>query len=251
LTDLSKTDCELNELGWWSNWSHLIWLDKNRYVLTSKEFEEPLFNHGGFLTPIRGLEAKINGIEHIFDKAHIAPSFFLWNSSEFNETANRLVTSGYRIIDQLSVMQLLSPNLRINPKIELEAVKKDTILWSTTYLSAFYGEQTLTDQVEGALRKASADPSNLLVMAIQDGRPVGTLAAHSSDTIVGAYCVGVVPGQQGMGVASTMLDFAYNFAKERGSQLVLQTFISDALEGFYRRRGFHRLSSKDVYVKGP
>ena len=46
-----------------------------------------------------------------------------------------------------------------------------------------------------------------------------------------------------------MLEFSHRLAVEEGRRLVLQTILSDSLEGLYLKLGFRRAYLKDLFVK--
>ena len=63
------------------------------------------------------------------------------------------------------------------------------------------------------------------------------------------YCVGTRRDWRGKQIASTMLDFSHRQAVEEGRTLILQTILSDSVEGLYLKLGFRRAYMKELFVK--
>jgi len=243
-------DHEVNQLRWWSHWSELIWFSGQCYAILSRDFDEPLFNHSEFMDPKAYGNDLLREIESKFRSEGIPPSFFLRESEGYRTVEGGLSANGYRVIDQLSVMEITSPsfdgNAEIIPVIIGEA---EVERWCETYLLSFYGEKGLLGNVVGIAERALKDHRVKLILAMHDGVPVGTLALYETENICGVYCVGTILSYRQKGVASRMIKFAYELSREKAKRLGLQTFLSDSLEGYYIDRGFKRMYLKDVFVK--
>jgi len=243
-------DHELNQLRWWSLWSKLIWFSKQCYALISRDFDEPLFNHSEFLDPRAYDNDLLWEIESKFRSEGITPSFFLRESEEYRTVEGGLSANGYRIFDQLSVMEIASPSFDGNAEVIPMIIGEGELgRWCETYLLSFYGEKDLLGNVIGIAKRALRDRWAKLILAMHEGVPVGTLALYETEIICGVYCVGTIPRYRQKGVASRMIKFAYEFSRSEGKRLALQTFLSDSLEGYYIDRGFKRMYLKDVFVK--
>jgi len=243
-------DHELNQLRWWSYWSRPIWFSKQCYALLSRDFEEPLFNHAEFLDPkaygrdlLRVIEAKF------LDEGH-SPSTFLPVMEEYRAVEGALSANGYKVHDQLSIMEITSPSFDGNPEVISQIIGEGEVgRWCEAYLLSFYEETDLLVPTFEVVKRAFRDGSTKLILAMYDGVPAGSLALYETEKICSAYCVGTLPRYRRMGVASTMLKFAHELSREVGKRLALQTFLSDSLEKFYIARGFKRIYLKEALVK--
>ena len=68
MEDSDEAGRELNEVSWWSNWAEAVWLDKNAYLLFSKDYPEYFFNRGGFLKVTNRAVGVVDAMEAEFEK---------------------------------------------------------------------------------------------------------------------------------------------------------------------------------------
>ena len=241
---------ELNEVGWWSGWTQTTWLGKDTYVIFSEDFGEYFFNRAGFIRIPPGTDKSLEAIEAEFSRRRRVPHIFVQNNSNHPSLLRALDERGYRISDQMSVMEAEIPQFKVNPALTLEmGIDGKIEEWAKVYLSAFYGEMGYLRAVEGILQKVSRMKEVSLLLASLDERPVGCAALFRSEGFCGVYCVGTHPAARNMGVASTMLDFSRKLATSEGRGLILQTILSDAVERFYLNLGFRRVYLKDLFVR--
>jgi N-acetylglutamate synthase-like GNAT family acetyltransferase len=243
---------ELNEVQWWANWSHLKWLTEKAYVLTSNDFNEPLFNHAGFISPASGVRRLSAKVAQAFQEEGTSPSYLIQRSNRYDRIRADLIGQGFKSVDQLSVMKLGKPAFKINAAVTVGAIKlaqwRD---WCRTYLTSFYGDLELYGVVSKIVRKAFPVKGVKFVIARKGKSAVGALAMYESDRLVGIYCVGTTPKQRRKGVGGTMLRYASAYARRRKKTLILQTFLSEGFEEFYLNAGFKRLYLKDVFTNPP
>ncbi|MDG6928451.1 MAG: GNAT family N-acetyltransferase [Nitrososphaerota archaeon] len=241
---------EMNEVGWWSNWASVTWQTKNCYVIHSREYGEPLFNHCGFLSPED--PGAIGQAERLFAEQGAEPSFFVPDLDGYDRVAKSLEGKGYASQDELVVMEMGRPAYAGRGRAEVSAVgPRGLTEWVRVYVQSFYEELVPRQVVRGSLKRAAGDARAILLLARLDGLPVGTTALYEDEEMVGAYCVGVLPEFRRQGVAASMMRFAHGVARERKKRLVLQTFRADSAQGFYERLGFHRVYTKKVYLREP
>ncbi len=249
MTPIERGD-ELNELGWWSHWAELGWFSKSCYHLHSREFTEPLFNHAGFLSTRVSLDLLLGRVERRYGEGGTIPAFFLQDTHEYASIRERILSRGYRVADQFLVMKLVRAPSNPTAGMTIKIVRgEDLDDWCKAYLSAFYGEHSLLKSVRASVKKALKEGRTKLVLAEVGDRPAGTLAIYRRDHYSGVYCVGTVPQFRGRGVATSMLRRARDIAESDGTTMLLQTFLSDSFENFYRDRGFKRIYSKSVLLK--
>ncbi len=251
MEDSDEVGGELNEVSWWSNWAETVWLDKNAYLLFSKDYPEYFFNRGGFLKVTGSAADSVDAMESEFKKRGVTPNIFVQSDSLDSRLLQVFTKKGYRIADQMSVMELETPSFKTNAKLVPETVAEGQLdRWATVYLEAFYGDTEILDVVLKTLRRVSGNKDVVLILATLDGKPAGCLALFRTQRVLGVYCVGTVPDMRGEHVASTMLDLAGKVAGKENRKLVLQTILSDSVEPLYLKLGFKRLYLKELFTKG-
>jgi len=250
LAEFTERAYELNEVSWWSHWADVVWLGPDAYVLLSRDFDEYFFNRAGFLRVGPDSEVLLEKMEGEFGKKKLTPYVFVQSESLYPRLLQKFSKSGYRISDQMSVMEMGEPSFSVNPQVTLEMGNKERITeWVDVYVRAFYGTVELESKVTPVLRRVSKIPEVGLLLAYLDGMVVGALALLRTDGMCGVYCVGTVPEVRGRRVASTMLEFASRLAVKEGRKLILQTILSDSVEPLYLRAGFRRVCLKELFVK--
>ena len=241
---VSWKDLELNEASWWSHWAEVQWTGEKSYVMLSFDFDEYFFNRGGFVDCSEGLDA-VARIEAKFEAAGRPACFSV--QSECEELTASLNQRGYATFDEMSVMQLNQPQFKQATGLKvLRGPDVKTGDWATTYVLSFYGDLSLRDQVAKVAERLSREPSVVLLAGENNRKTLGVLAAFRTSGLLGVYCVGTLGEQRGKGVAGSLIHVASNIASAEGRLLVLQTILSDGVEGFYERGGFRRLYLKHL-----
>ncbi|MEM2915528.1 MAG: GNAT family N-acetyltransferase, partial [Candidatus Bathyarchaeia archaeon] len=160
--------------------------------------------------------------------------FFVKEAVEYESIRKFLSKRGYEEKDHLSFMEIAFPSFKSNKSVKVNLIGRDEIdTWCETYLLAFYGDNDLSEPVLKSVKRALMDRKTRFMLARYKDLPVGTLALYETRRFSGAYCVGTIPKFRNIGIASTMLEFAYSLSRKKGKKLVLQTFISDSVESFY------------------
>jgi GNAT superfamily N-acetyltransferase len=237
-------DLELNEVGWWSHWSDVQWIEEKSYVMLSPDFDEYFFNRAGFVDCSNGLDA-VAKMEARFEAAGRPPIFSV--QSECKELAALLHSRGFTSFDDMSVMQLGQQEFRKATDLKVKQGQDvETTDWAATYAISFYGNLSLQRPIARIVDRLAEDPSVVLVSADKDGRTLGVLAAFRTPGLLGIYCIGTLRENRRLGVAGSMIDEASKIASAEGRMLVLQTIVSDEVEDFYARGGFHRLYLKHL-----
>jgi len=250
LNDVDVVEQELNEVSWWSHWGELAWLDKGAYTITSRVFSEPLFNHASLLKQEVDPGTFVDRAVAAFSSVGIPPSFFLIDSPAFYPLRERLAVRGFSETDTMHVLAAADLRMKAEEDIDLVVVRSDVHAWVNAYLQSFYGDEALGSPAGAAVSRAVRDEAVSLVLAKRRETVVGEMALYRRDGLLGAYCVGTLPAHRKTGVASLMLGYALSTAKGQGLTLVLQTFASDGVEGFYLKRGFKRIYQKQVLTRG-
>jgi len=147
----------------------------------------------------------------------------------------------------MSVMQLGRPEFKKASDLEiLRGRDVDTREWAATYALSFYGDLSLQELVARMAGRLAGEPSVTLLAGEKDKRMLGVLAAFRTPGLLGVYCVGTLEKSRETGVAGSLIHEASKIASAEARALVLQTIISDGVEGFYARGGFRRLYLKHL-----
>ena len=240
----SGKDIELNEAGWWSHWADVRWTEPESYVMLSSDFDEYFFNRGGFVSGGIGSDS-IARMEVEFEAAERPPCFSV--QDEYKEIAAILNSRGYTTFDEMSVMQLARSKFKNASDLKvLRGRDVDTKEWAATYALSFYGDPSLQELVASIADRLARDPSVTLFAGVKDKGMLGVLAAFRTPGLLGVYCVGTIEKSRGTGVAGSLIQEANKIASAEARALVLQTIISDGVEGFYARGGFRRLYLKHL-----
>jgi hypothetical protein len=240
----SAKDIELNEAGWWSHWADLRWIEQRSYMMLSSDFDEYFFNRAGFVDCNIGRDA-VARTETEFEAAGKPPCFSI--QSECKELAAVLNSRGYATFDEMSVMQLGQP--KFNKATDLKVLRGrdvDTTDWAATYALSFYGDLSLLEPVARIADRLAGGSSVTLFAGEKDKETLGVLAAFRTPGLLGVYCMGTLGKSRGMGVAGSLIHEANKIALAEARNLVLQTIVSDGVEGFYTRGGFRRLYLKHL-----
>lgn len=218
--------------------------------MCSQQFNEPFFNRAGFVAAESGWSETVSEAELMFQAERLQPCFYVQDAKEFNKMRKGLVSRGYTVSDAMSVMEMRSPSFDANHEVAAELTQSEAVEeWCRAYLLSFYDDTKLLDPTLRIMRKVAKMEEVVLVSAKYRGATVGVLALHRSGRTTGVYCVGVVPHYRRMGIAATMMRFAHEFSGKADSQLILQTMLSDEVEGHYTKMGFTRCYIKTVFVK--
>jgi len=243
-------DFELNEAGWWSYWAQLEWVGTEGYLLHSKEFHEPLFNHAGVLSPNLDPKAFVLRVEEFYSGVGLPASFMVEDSVEYYELNQTLSSKGYEKADTLTVMMLDAPLNRVNSDVRVLVTDRALAdVWSEVYVSAFDEDPSLLGSVKRIVSALVAQTNIKLLLGVMGDTPCGVTALFTHDGYTGAYCVGTLREQRRAGVATTLLSYAARYSEKLDTRLILQTFTADNVVGFYKKLGFRETYAKNVWVK--
>ena len=218
-------------------------MGKNAYLLSSKELPEVFYNRGGLLSC--SSVASLKALEDMFSALRVRPALMMFESC--SAATRALAGSGYRREDVMTVMAATGEATDEAGVETGQATSAKT--WAEAYLRAFYGELRLLPTVTKIVKPLIRSESVTLFEAKLDGKVAGTLAAYRTEGLLGAYCVGTVPGLRGRGVAGALVAHARDVASSEGRTVFLQTLESDGVVPFYLRRGFRALYRKILMTK--
>lgn len=218
--------------------------------MISQDFAEPLFNHLGFISPLVSIDEGLESASAIFEQSGAPLSIIIPELPEYSGIERVLVSKGFKLLDQMSVMKLIKPKFRSNPDLVVRVAEASDINdWCQTYLASFYGSDELLRPVLRAVEKSFSRLGAKFLIAYLHSKPVGVTALYQRGGLTGVYCVGTLPEHRRKGVASTVLKHACSIAAHTGSSLILQTFVSDFVEPFYSNSGFDRVYKKNVLIE--
>jgi len=237
-------DLELNEVGWWSHWADVRWLEEKSYVMLSSDFDEYFFNRAGFVDCV-GAGDVIPKIEAEFEALARPPCFSV--QEECGEAAAILESRGYATFDRMSVMQLDRPKFKTASGMTvLSGQEVGTAEWAAAYSLSFYGGLGMQDSVSLIAERLRMEPSVTLFAGEKDGKTLGVLAAFRTPGLLGVYCIGTLGEHRSVGVAGSLIHEASRMASAEGRLLILQTIASEKVDDFYAKGGFRRLYLKQL-----
>lgn len=243
----SGKDLELNEIGWWSHWTDVRWTGETSYVMRSSDFKEYFFNRAGCVV-CGSLQDAIPGIESWLSELGRPACFSL--QDECRDASAELESLGYVTFDKMSVMQLDSPRFKAATGLTIlrgrEIIPAD---WAATYCLSFYGNARARETVSLIARRLGEESSVTLFAGERDGKVLGVLAAYRTPGLLGVYCIGTLGPHRREGVAGSLILEASKVAWAEGRLLILQTIVSDGVEEYYTRGGFHRVYQKRLMTR--
>jgi GNAT superfamily N-acetyltransferase len=212
--------------------------------MLSSDFDEYFFNRAGFVD-CGGERDAIPKIEAEFEALARQSCFSV--QEECREAAAILESRGYAMFDKMSIMQLDQPKFKTATEVTvLSGQEVGTAEWAAAYSLSFYGDLGVQDVVSLIAERLRLEPSVTLFAGKKDGKTLGVLAAFRTPGVLGVYCIGSLGKHRNMGVAGSLIHKASRMASAEGRLLILQTIVSDKMEDFYARGGFHRLYLKQL-----
>ncbi len=204
--------------------------------------DDPFFNR---LTEIdcKDLDSIIKEAENTFKSINVKP--FIHSIDQ--ELKRKLEEHNYILFDKISVLLLESAYTIKGVKgIEVKKVSKDDLeQWVNVYSIAF-DTQSYKYEIYNRLKGLNA--LDLYIADIK-GVIVGCMALLPSKHLVGLYALGVLPDYRRLGVASTLIRYAYDYAHANNLDLFLQTCLSKNTLNYYIKHGFVQLYIKEIYTK--
>ena len=247
---LDKEDreaAELNEVGWWSGWGNVRWLDARCYVLESRDFNEPFFNRAGFLS-CNASAMLLGQVEAAFNSTGQAPHVTLFESCR--KAGLLLKKRGYEAVDMMTVMQMRTPSMSVNEAVHIrEGGAGEIGRWCDVYLLSFYGDLALRPRVVRVVERISRLDSVTLLLAELNGKIAGVAALYRTPSLLGLYCLGTLLEFRGKRVAHSLLGRAQALAESEGRKFILQSLRSEGAESFYYEAGFQQLYTKGFRQK--
>lgn len=242
---------EENENSWFSFFSNPEDIKRALIFINEKMADDPLLNH---VTEIdcesNEATAVLNKAASRFRRKRISQCFYitpLTSPSDFGET---LESNGFKVWDQLDVMEYsgLTKDLEIENVIVRRIGMESMKIWIRIFASSF--GISLSQVQEYSLRSRNLFPRSDIdfYLAYIRGKAVGCATLYSKNGIGGIYFLGTLKEFREKGVSSAILKTISQRSKERNNNsLILQVLKKDDLDRFYKKNGFKKSYSKQIY----
>ncbi len=227
---------ESNDLGFTGIWSDVTKTDCGMLFLNQKLSDDIFFNK---LTNVTCVDYTVidKSVESL-KKNHSVPCVYSLNNPELE---NMLQKKGFSYHDTQHVLKKSTI-----PQEKTSAVKitRDTIdVWTQVFCDS-YDCQGWSKTVSSILEKSLSHVDYFV-----DESNSSCMALYETDSILGLYCLGTVPGKRNHGTASSLIDFALYQVHSRNLEfLILETYKKDNLLEFYSKLGFQRVYHKTIYA---
>lgn len=242
---------EENENSWFSFFSNTENIGQALIFINEKMADDPLLNHASEIN-CESIEAArvLNKVASHFRRKRISQCFYIspfTSPSDFEET---LQNNGFKLWDQLDVMEYsnVTKDLKIDnvtvKRVGMESMK----VWIRIFASSF--GITLSQIQEYSLRSRSLFRRSDIdfYLAYIRGKAVGCAILYSKDGIGGIYFLGTLKEFRDHGVSSSILKAISQRSQElNNDSLILQVLKQDNLEKFYKKNGFKKSYSKQIY----
>ncbi|TVP40651.1 GNAT family N-acetyltransferase [Candidatus Nitrosocosmicus arcticus] len=266
-----------NELEFCKNWSNnTIDLKNSFHVLSNRDLKGDYFLNRVILTNVIGVsnrnERKISSIisklkevskQQVIDAyVHIDDNFSSFKSI--------LEKNGLRGIDKLNGLVNVVKDQKPFPLNEFELQKplskRETYElvsftdelddWLNVYSSAFGINMEKRAPIRAILQKENFRDSKFILYkqksdytrTRQNLKPIGCCLLFPTNEALGVYCLGTDQRHRNKGIASSIIDYAINYAQINGFDLIgLQALHSDHKLGFYQRRHFKKVYTNAIY----
>ncbi len=204
--------------------------------------DDPFFNR---LTEIncKDLDNIIEEAENVFKSINVRPFIHCMDQN----LKRRLEERNYILFDKISVLLLESAYIIKGVKgIAIKKISKDDLMqWINIYSIAFDAEDYKSELYNRLKDLNSLD----LYIATIKGVITGCMALLPSTHLVGLYSLGVLPNYRRLGVASTLIRYAYDYAYSNNLDLFLHACLSKSMLNYYIKHGFVQLYIKEIYTK--
>jgi len=164
---------------------------------------------------------------------------------------------GYSLYDELITLFNNDDKIGLvdDNNITVRDVKEDedVSIWIDVFSNSF-NISHYRDEIRERVTRA-INTSNRLILRLAykgdynngNNKPIGCSALFLTSSVIGLYCLGVLPDYRRRGIAGSLISNALLEAKSRGLMLVVQTFARDNLVPLYSKHGFTYAYSKFIY----
>ncbi|MHB8603501.1 MAG: GNAT family N-acetyltransferase [Nitrosotalea sp.] len=227
---------ESNDVGFTGIWSDAVKLDCGMLFLNPNLADDLFFNKLSSITCINEKMMETS-LEH-FQKNHSVPYVYSLN---YPELENMLEKKGFVHYD---TQHALKKNTLPQKKPNAIKITHDTVdIWTGIFCDA-YDCHEWSKTVSSILEKSLSSVDYFV-----DDSHSACVALYETESVLGLYCLGTVPGKRNHGMASLLIDFALHEVSSRHLEfLMLETYERDNLLEFYSKIGFQKVYHKTVYT---
>ncbi len=227
---------ELNDAGFTGLWSSTTQLDCGTLFLNPKLADDLFFNK---LSGVTCLDEKmVETSMEKFQKNNSKPYVYSLNYPEFEIMLEK---KGFVYYDTQYVLKKSTLPQKKPTVIKITRVDVDT--WTGIFCDAFDCHDW-SKTVSSILEKSLSSVDYFV-----DESHSSCVALYETESVLGLYCLGTVPGKRKQGTASLLIDFALHEVNSRHLEfLMLETYEKDNLLEFYSDLGFQKVYHKTVYT---
>lgn len=174
----------------------------------------------------------------LFNDNHTTPYVYSLNRPDLEE---KLLAKNFRLHD---TQHVLTKNYGAKSNHVARRVSSDeSTPWSKIFCEA-YDCHDWMDAVDRIV-KGSTESVEYYINETASS----CMALYESNSILGLYCLGTIPGMRGKGFAASLIGFALDEVKRRKLELLmLETYGMDGLLDFYLKLGFRKEYEKNIYT---
>lgn len=237
-------EMEDNENGFVALWSNKVRLDCATLYANSVMRDDPFFNR---VTDIdcKEYDDMLSQAEDEFAKRNVKPFVYCLSNGNLKI---KLEEYGFALHDIMTTFLYESRyKLQHSPDIAIDKVDKNKMQeWIDVYCSSF-DCYPWRDEIEQ--RVSNSFDSFQLYIAYVKKAPAGCMILFEKNSLLGLYCLGTLAKYRRAGVATALISIAAEIMKNDGLKLFLQSFNADGLIGYYVKRGFTPVYTKEIYTK--
>lgn len=229
---------EENEYDFTKLWSHGDILECGTLFANQNLPNDPFFNK--FTNVTCQNEKMIDEILFLFRKYNTRPFVCVLDNLDFEKFLHEKKFTVYDI--QHVFKKSFTPDAK---DLSVRRItKKDSFLWSEIFCKSFDCYDWI-DEVNYIVRN-SLDKIEYL---IDEKYNASCVALYEKHSMLGLYCLGVLPEKRKNGLAKLLTNYALNLVKKRNLDfLMLETYEHDNLLEFYSKLGFENVYKKKIYT---
>jgi GNAT superfamily N-acetyltransferase len=237
-------EMEDNENSFVALWSDKIKLDCATLYVNSVMSNDPFFNR---VTDIdcEEFDYMLNQAENEFVKRNVKPLVYCLSNEKLKM---KLKEYGFVLHDIMTTFLYEGRyKLQHSPDIAIDKVDKNKVQeWIDVYCSSF-DCYSWKDEIERII--SNSFDSFQLYIAYVKKTSAGCMILFEKNSLLGLYCLGTLARYRRAGVATALISIAAEMVKANGLKLFLQSLNADGLVGYYVKRGFTPIYTKEIYTK--
>jgi GNAT superfamily N-acetyltransferase len=237
-------EIEDNENSFVALWSEMVRLDCAVIYVSPLVLNDPFFNR---VTDINCKEyrAMVECAENEFLKRNA--KIFVQCLSD-KKLEDELLKKNFVLYDSMSVLlHEARYGLRCSPDVTNKRVERDGAEEWTGVCCRSFGWESLEQEMVQIVDK-SFDKLQFYLSYVKDS-PAGCVALFDKNSILGLYCLGILPKYMKAGIRTALISLALDIARQNSLKLLVQSFSKGGLINYYVKRGFTQIYTKAIYTK--